>query len=645
MRKTEFMDELHAAVCDTARDALRGTAWSAAGCPWMDRWFSHFRAQSAAHNERALRRYAPQAAAANTARDYIPAVSARVRAGIERWSTTGEMPDLPEGISAADLTGGGLAGAAAGLMSGIAGAVGRVVRGIGSFFTGLFSKSRTSSPRAAADPVRVGQRLGSGASLPADARARMESAFGQNFAAVRVHDDAGAASLSDELGSRAFSVGEHVAFGAGEFRPGSVVGDALLAHELAHVVQQRGATPPSAPLPKGAPSNEALEHDADDAAVGAVMSLWSGARGATIPRESMPRLRAGLRLSRCGPSAHVATDVELRRYLTSVQRSRAIQRGSQGHQNARQLVELWRREPGTWPLSVGERKILVLELMDGGSNDDDQRAILTILRQSTVPDMIEILREAGPADLEGRFGGDQLLALRELYRARAQESLALPAAVGGGSLAFPDNYLGVPRCDLGRQAQILFAYERGQRIVANAVRQLDAFVLRARTNRALLRDGNEPIVRAMRATMGFPERPNDAIIRDVGQLLDALMSVSGALGGPGYAHLCPTPGTARYDQLCPSTRAGNAIASWNRRATAMTFCPSFFSRSTASQTWTVIHEVTHASVHDARTEADERYCFATTWPMEWGQSLFNADSYTAFAEFLDSGINCDRSRW
>ena len=40
MRRSEFLELLHAEVCRTAEDALRGTMFAAAGCPWIDHWFA-----------------------------------------------------------------------------------------------------------------------------------------------------------------------------------------------------------------------------------------------------------------------------------------------------------------------------------------------------------------------------------------------------------------------------------------------------------------------------------------------------------------------------------------------------------------------------------------------------------------------------
>src|SRR5687768_17311281 len=75
-------------------------------------------------------------------------------------------------------------------------------------------------------PRAVQTDLGPGDPLAGNVRGSMESAFGESFAHVRAHTDGKAASLSAGLDARAFAVGEHVAFGAGEYRPGTPVGDA-----------------------------------------------------------------------------------------------------------------------------------------------------------------------------------------------------------------------------------------------------------------------------------------------------------------------------------------------------------------------------------------------------------------------------------
>ena len=86
--------------------------------------------------------------------------------------------------------------------------------------------------------------------------------------------------LARSLEARAFTVGTHIAFASGEIRPGTLGGDALLAHELAHVIQQRGERPmPHDELARDAEGarktdrDDALEADADTAALDAIYIL------------------------------------------------------------------------------------------------------------------------------------------------------------------------------------------------------------------------------------------------------------------------------------------------------------------------------------------------------------------------------------
>lgn len=80
-----------------------------------------------------------------------------------------------------------------------------------------------------------------GQPLPPPVRADMEARFGLDLATVRIHTDAQASQLNETLHAHAFTVGEHIAFNDGRFQPNTGAGRFLLAHELAHVAQQRGA--------------------------------------------------------------------------------------------------------------------------------------------------------------------------------------------------------------------------------------------------------------------------------------------------------------------------------------------------------------------------------------------------------------------
>jgi len=80
---------------------------------------------------------------------------------------------------------------------------------------------------------------GGGHRLPAGVRSQMERAMGADFGGVRLHSDNRADALNQAVHARAFTTGRDIFFRQGEYQPGSEVGRGLLAHELAHVVQQR----------------------------------------------------------------------------------------------------------------------------------------------------------------------------------------------------------------------------------------------------------------------------------------------------------------------------------------------------------------------------------------------------------------------
>ena len=77
-----------------------------------------------------------------------------------------------------------------------------------------------------------------GQPLSADVRSHMEPRFGADFSNVRIHSDAEAASLSNQLSARAFTYQNHIFFSRDQYQPGTSEGQKLLAHELTHTIQQ-----------------------------------------------------------------------------------------------------------------------------------------------------------------------------------------------------------------------------------------------------------------------------------------------------------------------------------------------------------------------------------------------------------------------
>jgi hypothetical protein len=272
-------------VCTAAENALAGTAQSSAGCPYVERWLGYYGGRGAGDIERAIRRYVPEAESATSASEYIGPIAAKVAGSVRRWATTGEITGVPAeaaleaGVAAAAGAVGEVASEAAGaLASGVESVAGSIGGAIGTAASVLF-KRRDGGIASAADPQAVRSRLNEGRPLDAGVRGRMERAFGQSFGAVRVHTDSTAGSLAESLSARAFTVGSDVAFAADEYRPGSIAGDALIAHELAHTVQQTGGSTQATGV---------LEADADEAALGAL----------TADRATVGH-RTGVQLQRC----------------------------------------------------------------------------------------------------------------------------------------------------------------------------------------------------------------------------------------------------------------------------------------------------------------------------------------------------------
>jgi hypothetical protein len=109
----------------------------------------------------------------------------------------------------------------------------------------------------------IARSRGGGRPLDPATREQVAPALGDPLADVRVHTGPEAEALARSVSARAFTTGTDVFFAEGEYRPATGDGDRLLAHELTHVVQQRGA-PTSGPLVVSQPGDP-LEVEADAA--------------------------------------------------------------------------------------------------------------------------------------------------------------------------------------------------------------------------------------------------------------------------------------------------------------------------------------------------------------------------------------------
>ncbi|HVX67238.1 MAG TPA: DUF4157 domain-containing protein, partial [Bryobacteraceae bacterium] len=244
MRRAEFLTALQEAVFAAADPDLSRAGRTARDCPYIRSMFHFYNGRDAGHLRRALFRHAPETRWAGTAGDYIALVSERARHAAGVWAATG-----------------------------------RIAWGPREF--------------AAGDPGMVQAEMGPGVPLPGRIRAQAEAGMQEDFSGVRVHSGDAAGALSRRLEARAFTIGQDIAFAPGQYRPGTPEGDAILAHELAHVAQQRQGQAEAVPRDESA----ALERDADQAAAGTVLSIWAAAAGAA--RRVKPALRSGVRVQRC----------------------------------------------------------------------------------------------------------------------------------------------------------------------------------------------------------------------------------------------------------------------------------------------------------------------------------------------------------
>jgi hypothetical protein len=108
-------------------------------------------------------------------------------------------------------------------------------------------------------PVVRGVLQSGGSPLDPGTRGLMETRFGYDFGPVRVHTGAQASESARSVNAAAYTVGRDIVFGDGRYWPGGSAGQHLLAHELAHTIQQSSSTNGLLALSPQSPSESAAE--------------------------------------------------------------------------------------------------------------------------------------------------------------------------------------------------------------------------------------------------------------------------------------------------------------------------------------------------------------------------------------------------
>ncbi len=140
---------------------------------------------------------------------------------------------------------------------------------------------------------------------PLDARTRafMEPRFGHDFSRVRVHADASAARSARAVNADAYTVGQAVVFAENQYAAGNFAGNQLLAHELAHVVQQENVSASTTGSLTVSEPNDPLESEADRIAASVLQAPANSGNLSTTTAHGQAPSRPALRRQMAAPPA------------------------------------------------------------------------------------------------------------------------------------------------------------------------------------------------------------------------------------------------------------------------------------------------------------------------------------------------------
>jgi hypothetical protein len=150
----------------------------------------------------------------------------------------------------------------------------------------------SSEPAARAAQTAERATHSPGEALDPQVRDAMEARFGQDFGDVRVHADAEAAQIAGDVGAAAFAIGDDLVFDRGAYAPDTGLGEHILAHELAHVVQQR--RPAAARLDDSGPIETTQPGDAAERDAAAAASTVSSGASASVTHTAPASIARGL---------------------------------------------------------------------------------------------------------------------------------------------------------------------------------------------------------------------------------------------------------------------------------------------------------------------------------------------------------------
>lgn len=279
---------------------------------------------------------------------------------------------------------------------------------------GIHRKSSSNHADVAAAPDDFLKDLGAGRALDSSVRKAMEPQFGQDFSAVRIHDDSRGAESARSINARAFTLGRDIVFGSGEYAPQTGSGKKLLAHELTHVVQQKKT-----------------------ASQGRVQRVGI--------LEGLARLFGGGTFS----------DEELKKYLDFLDKNDHIEDHFDSDNKAREVVRRWQRGDAAFILTLRRKELLILEMLSGYTSNADELGILALLSGSGSSEFDHLVGAVGEEKLRSKFSGKNRKSLDGMLASSRRKSA--PGARGarpGGPPPAQDKHTFDPQTVL--EAQRLF---------------------------------------------------------------------------------------------------------------------------------------------------------------------------------------------
>lgn len=242
-----------------------------------------------------------------------------------------------------------------------------------------------------------------GSPLDPETRAEMEPRFGRDFSNVRVHTDAAASESARAVDALAYTVGSDVVFGAGQFSPHTDDGRRLLAHELTHVMQAGSAQPGSRITMGRSDSRE--EHIAErNEAAPASASLTSGSASGQLHRKGGTVGGFFADIGRAIVDFFTGSEPDydkktLEAYLEFLRKNNEIEDDFDSDNKARAVV----KKRMFLPETINVKILLVQEMLEGPTGDDDEQAIIDILNGVSPAEKIEIADKVTYAKLYDNF--------------------------------------------------------------------------------------------------------------------------------------------------------------------------------------------------------------------------------------------------